>query len=55
MTTKSAKAASLHRSLNSASAATYSASIRALPRSQSPNLFVLGNAQSFLAQKPFTV
>jgi hypothetical protein len=27
----------------------------ALPRSQSPNLFVLGNAKSFLAQKPFTV
>jgi hypothetical protein len=27
----------------------------ALPRSQSPNLFVLGKARSFLAQKPFTV
>jgi hypothetical protein len=27
----------------------------ALPRSQSPNLFVLGNAKSFLAQEPFTV
>ena len=27
----------------------------ALPRSQSPNLFVLGKAKSFLAQKPFTV
>lgn len=27
----------------------------ALPRSQSPNLFVLGKAKAFLAQKPFTV
>jgi hypothetical protein len=27
----------------------------ALPRSQSPNLFVLGKARTFLAQKPFTV
>lgn len=26
-----------------------------LPRSQSPNLFVLGKAEAFLAQKPFTV
>lgn len=27
----------------------------ALPKSQSPNLFVLGKVSSFLAQKPFTV
>lgn len=35
---------------------TFHARIRAgLPRSQSPNLFVLGKARAFLAQKPFTV
>jgi hypothetical protein len=26
-----------------------------MPRSQSPNLFVLGRAAAFLKQKPFTV
>jgi metacaspase-1 len=34
----------------------FHARVRAgLPATQSPNLFVLGNATAFLAQKPFTV